>query len=92
MVAISNETVVAYLNGVSRHSHDDTSKTAKRKKKKPQDSRVSERDLNHMDDRGSRVRFPAGAGNFSLQHRVQDGSEAHPVSYPVGTRGLFLWG
>jgi hypothetical protein len=33
-----------------------------------------------LDDRGSRVRFPAGAGNFSL-HRVQNGSGAHPASY-----------
>jgi hypothetical protein len=40
-----------------------------------------------LDDRGSRVRFPAGAGNFSLHHRVQNGSGAHPSSYPVGTRG-----
>jgi hypothetical protein len=24
-----------------------------------------------LDDRGSRVRFPAGAGNFSLHHRVR---------------------
>jgi hypothetical protein len=29
----------------------------------------------------------AGAGNFSLHHRVQNGSEAHPASYPMGTRG-----
>jgi hypothetical protein len=43
------------------------------------------------DDRGSRVRFPAGAaGNFSLHHRVQNGSGAHPASYPMGTRGSFL--
>jgi hypothetical protein len=42
-----------------------------------------------MDDRGSRVRFPAGAGNFSLHHRVQNGSGAHPASYPMGTRGSF---
>jgi hypothetical protein len=27
-----------------------------------------------LDDRGSRVRFPAGVGNFSLHHRVQNGS------------------
>jgi hypothetical protein len=27
-----------------------------------------------LDDRGSRVRFPAGAGNFSLHHRVKNGS------------------
>jgi hypothetical protein len=39
------------------------------------------------DDWGSRVRFPAGAGNFSLHHRVQNGSGAHPASYPMGTRG-----
>jgi hypothetical protein len=43
-----------------------------------------------LDDRGSRVRFPAGAGNFSLHHRIQNGSGAHPVSYPMGTRGSFL--
>jgi hypothetical protein len=29
------------------------------------------------------VRFPAGAGNFPLRHRVQNGSGAHPASYPV---------
>jgi hypothetical protein len=45
-----------------------------------------------LDDRGSRVRFPAGAGNFSLPHRVQNGSGAHPPSYPMGTvpGALFL--
>jgi hypothetical protein len=42
-----------------------------------------------LDDRGSRVRFPAGTGNFSLHYRVQNGSEAHPASYPMGTRGSF---
>jgi hypothetical protein len=36
------------------------------------------------------VRFLAGAGNSSLRHRVQTGSGAHPVSYPVGTGGLSL--
>jgi hypothetical protein len=43
-----------------------------------------------LDDRGSRVRFTAGAGNFSLHHRVQNGSGAHPASYPMGTRGVKL--
>jgi hypothetical protein len=43
-----------------------------------------------LDDRGSRVRFPEGAGNFSLHHRVQNGSGAHPTSYPMGSRGSFL--
>jgi hypothetical protein len=42
-----------------------------------------------LDDQGFRVRFPAGAGNFSLHHRVQNGSGAHPASYPMGTRGSF---
>jgi hypothetical protein len=42
-----------------------------------------------LDDRGSRVRFPAGAGNFSLHHSVQNGPGAHPASYPMGTRDSF---
>jgi len=29
----------------------------------------------------------AGAKIFSLRHRVQTGSAAHPTSYPVGTGG-----
>jgi hypothetical protein len=37
------------------------------------------------------VRFPVGAGCFSLHHRVQNGSGAHPASYPVCTKGLSLW-
>jgi hypothetical protein len=45
-----------------------------------------------LDDRGSRVRFPAEAGNFSLHHHVQNGSGAHPASYPMGTRGSFPGG
>jgi hypothetical protein len=43
-----------------------------------------------LDDRGSRVRFPAGAGNFSLHRRVQNGSGAHPASYPMGNNGFSL--
>jgi hypothetical protein len=45
-----------------------------------------------LDDRGSRVRFPAGAGNFSLYHRVQNGSGAPKASYPMGTSDSFLGG
>jgi hypothetical protein len=49
------------------------------------------REITHgLDDRGSRIRFPAGTGNFSLYHRVQNGSGAHPASYPMGTVGSFL--
>jgi hypothetical protein len=40
-----------------------------------------------LNDRGSRVRFLTGAGNFSLHHRIQNGSGAHPASYPMGIRG-----
>jgi hypothetical protein len=47
--------------------------------------------VDELEDWGSRVRFSAGAGNFSLHHRVQNGSGAHPTSYPMGTRGLFTW-
>jgi hypothetical protein len=42
-----------------------------------------------LDDRGSTVRFPAEAGNFSLHHCVQNDSGTHPASYPMGTRGSF---
>jgi hypothetical protein len=45
-----------------------------------------------LDDRGSRIRFRAGAGNFSLHHRVQNCSGANPASYPMSTRGSFLGG
>jgi hypothetical protein len=45
-----------------------------------------------LDDRGSVVRFPAEAGNFSLHHRVQNDSGVHPPSYPVSTRGSFAGG
>jgi hypothetical protein len=45
-----------------------------------------------LDDRGSRVRFPAGAGNFSLHYRVKNGCGAHPASYPMGTRGSYPGG
>jgi hypothetical protein len=40
----------------------------------------------------SRVRFPAGTGNFSLHHHVQNSSGAHPPSYAMGTRGYFPGG
>jgi hypothetical protein len=46
-------------------------------------------DMREMNDRSPRVRFPAGAGNFSLHHRVQNGYGVHPASYPMGTRGSF---
>jgi hypothetical protein len=45
-----------------------------------------------LDDQGSRVRFLAGTGKFSLHHRVQNSSGAYPASYPMGTRGSFPGG
>jgi len=42
-----------------------------------------------LEDRGSRFRFPAGAGNFFLHYRVQNSSRAHPASYPMVTRCSF---
>jgi hypothetical protein len=45
-----------------------------------------------LDDRGSRARFPAGAVTFSLHHRVQNGSGAHPASYSMDTKGYFPGG
>jgi hypothetical protein len=39
-----------------------------------------------LDYRMIGVRFPSEAGNFSLRHHVQTGSEAHPASYPVGVK------
>jgi hypothetical protein len=45
-----------------------------------------------MSNPGSRVRLPAGAGNFSLRHCVQTGSGAHSASYPVATKGSFPGG
>jgi hypothetical protein len=45
-----------------------------------------------LDDRGSGFRFQVGAGNISVHHCVQTDSEAHPASYPNGTRGSFPGG
>jgi len=34
----------------------------------------------------------SGPGNFSLRHRVQTVSGAHPASYPINTKGSFPGG
>jgi hypothetical protein len=41
-----------------------------------------------LDNPGSGVRFPAGAGNVFLLHRVQTGSGAHQASCLMGTGAL----
>jgi hypothetical protein len=43
-----------------------------------------------LGDGVTRVRFLAGAGNFSLHHRVQNDSGAHPASYPMVLGALSL--
>jgi hypothetical protein len=43
-------------------------------------------------DWDSRVRLPAGARNFYLHHRDQNGSGAHSASYPMCTRGSYPGG
>jgi hypothetical protein len=45
-----------------------------------------------LDVWGSRVQFPVEAGNFSLHHRIQNGSGAHPASYPMDTKESFPGG
>jgi hypothetical protein len=42
-----------------------------------------------LDDRGS---IPGRSKGFSFRLCVQTSSEAHPVSYPMGTRGSILGG
>jgi hypothetical protein len=63
-----------------------------KKNSKSRDSSVGIEPGYGMDDRGSRVRFPARTGNFPPHHCVQNGSGAHPASYPMGTRGSFPGG
>jgi hypothetical protein len=42
-----------------------------------------------LDDRGSRVRFSAGAGNFSLHHRVQKATQ-NPIQWVPGALSLVV--
>jgi hypothetical protein len=43
-----------------------------------------------LDDWGSKVRFPAGAGNFSLHHRVQNGSAPSQPAIQLVLRAISL--
>jgi hypothetical protein len=43
-----------------------------------------------LDDRMIGVRIPAG--NYSLRHRVQPGTGAHPASYKIGAGGSYPGG
>jgi hypothetical protein len=88
----------SWLTFLRKNDYNTTSmeKTHKNKftviKSKSRDSSVGIALGYGLGNRGSRVPFPAGTGNFSLHHRVQNGSGAHPASYPMGTRGSFPGG
>jgi CRISPR/Cas system CSM-associated protein Csm4 (group 5 of RAMP superfamily) len=58
----------------------------------PDSETVINKSLSRLEDQIIGVRFPVGAGNFSLHQSVQTGSEAHPASYPMGTRDSFPGG
>jgi hypothetical protein len=45
-----------------------------------------------LDDRVNEVRSPTGAEDFSSSPCIQNGSEAHPPSNPMGTGGPFPGG
>jgi hypothetical protein len=45
-----------------------------------------------LDDRSSRVRFPAGVGNFSLHNRVQKRLWGPPGLLSNGYQEFFPWG
>jgi hypothetical protein len=45
-----------------------------------------------LDDRVIEVRSPTGAEDFSSSPCIQNGSEAHPASYPMGTGDPFPGG
>jgi hypothetical protein len=48
--------------------------------------------FSRLDNRGSRVRFPVRAGNFSLHHRVQTVSGGPRSLLFNGYQGFFPWG
>jgi hypothetical protein len=86
----------AYKNGISKPGRKST---LGKSKLNWEDSIKVDRDISvgialnyELDDRGSSVRFPEGAGNFSLYHCIQNGTGAHPASYPIGTGGSFSGG
>jgi hypothetical protein len=105
--ARSSETLVSYRNTARRHNPEDLDLNLQRsenlKSRNLESITVSTRcgwvyDIPAPylgygpDDWVSRVRFQAEAGNFSLHYHVQNGSGAHPASYPMGTRGSFFGG
>jgi hypothetical protein len=44
-----------------------------------------------LDDRANKIRYPAGAEDFSSNLCVQTGSGAHPASCTMGTGVLTTW-
>jgi hypothetical protein len=59
---------------------------------KRRDSSISIATDYRLDDPMIGVQILVGAGNLSLQCRVETGPGAHPASCPVGTRGFLCGG
>jgi hypothetical protein len=74
---------------MNNNNNSSSSNNNNKKNKQIHDSSVGITLGYGLDDWRSRIRFPAGAGNFSLHHRIQNGTGAHPASYPMGTWGSF---
>jgi hypothetical protein len=58
-------------------------------KKVSRDSAVGIATAHRLDDRGVGFGVPVGSRIFSSPHRPDRLTGAHPVSYPIGTRGSF---
>jgi hypothetical protein len=84
------QNIVAVL--LSKHNYRGWRRAAVIKCNKSCDSSVGIALGCGLDDWGSRVRFPAGARNFSLHHCVQNGSGGSPSLLSNDFRGLFPWG
>jgi hypothetical protein len=89
LCTMTDSVTVHKLYSVSAHCQNDLISSSQ----SPSESRDSSVGIvpgYGLDDRGSRVQFPAGAGNFSLHHRVQNCSGAHqlPIQQVPGSLSL----
>jgi hypothetical protein len=64
-------------------------KNKKQKKKKKTKKKIVKEKNNGKKTCEKKILIYYQPGNFSLHHRVQNGSETHPASYPMCTRSSF---